>query len=227
MAAELIQSHVSSASTILSEVQYCDVGIVTFLFPARCVVHTLEGSGFVVPRSEGKLTTACSWTSSKWRHYRTSDRVVMRVSVGRFDDRRWLHLGKDELVNILIKELMQFGLLDDSVRYTPHDYTPNRYTTQQYSPQRQTPERHHSPRLRHTGSISVSAAVTAWHGALPQYRPGHLQRVDEVERQLELETPGVKIAGAALRGLGLPACVRQAQRTTAKLLQQSSFSEVS
>lgn len=228
VAAELLQPHSHSASTILSEVQYCDVGIVTFCFPAQRVVHTLEGSGFVVPRSEGKLTTACSWTSSKWRHYRTADKVVMRVSVGRLDDRRWLHLSKDELMNVLIKELIQFGLLDDSVRYTPNDYSISKeHNPHRHTPERQMSERHRTSQQRHTGSISVSAAVTAWHGALPQYRPGHLQRVDEVERQLELETPGVKIAGAALRGLGLPACVRQAQMTTAKLLQQSSFSEAS
>ena len=53
--------------------------------------------------------------------------------------------------------------------------------------------------------------VTPWPRSLPQYRPGHLGRVAAVDACLAEETPGLVAAGAALRGLGLPACIRSAQ----------------
>ena len=58
------------------------------------------------------------------------------------------------------------------------------------------------------------ARVTPWRQSLPQYLPGHLERCDQIDSYLEREAPGVTVAGASMRGLGLPACVRQA-RTSA------------
>ncbi len=48
--------------------------------------------------------------------------------------------------------------------------------------------------------------VTRWHGAFPQYTPGHLARSDRVE-QAVAELPGVAVAGSAYRGVGIPAVV--------------------
>jgi oxygen-dependent protoporphyrinogen oxidase len=48
--------------------------------------------------------------------------------------------------------------------------------------------------------------VTRWHGAFPQYTPGHLQRSDRVERAVA-ELPGIGVAGSAYRGVGIPAVV--------------------
>jgi oxygen-dependent protoporphyrinogen oxidase len=51
--------------------------------------------------------------------------------------------------------------------------------------------------------------VTRWPGSFPQYRPGHLDRVDALEAALATTAPTLLVAGAALRGLGVPACIRQ------------------
>ena len=59
------------------------------------------------------------------------------------------------------------------------------------------------------------ARLRPWRQSLPQYRPGHLDRVAKVEACLESETPGFAAAGAALRGVGLPACIRSGQRAAA------------
>ena len=53
--------------------------------------------------------------------------------------------------------------------------------------------------------------VTPWRRSLPQYLPGHLQRCDQIDSSLQRDAPGVTVTGASMRGLGLPACVRQAR----------------
>jgi protoporphyrinogen/coproporphyrinogen III oxidase len=50
----------------------------------------------------------------------------------------------------------------------------------------------------------VATHVQRWGGGLPQYGVGHLDRVRAVEEGLP---PGVAVAGAALHGVGVPACI--------------------
>jgi protoporphyrinogen/coproporphyrinogen III oxidase len=54
----------------------------------------------------------------------------------------------------------------------------------------------------------VGAAVWRWGGALPQYAPDHLDRARAVRAALP---PAIALAGAALDGVGIPACVRSGQ----------------
>lgn len=51
--------------------------------------------------------------------------------------------------------------------------------------------------------------VMRWGGGLPQYGVGHLDVVARVE-QAVAEVPGLAIAGAALHGVGIPACIATA-----------------
>jgi oxygen-dependent protoporphyrinogen oxidase len=55
----------------------------------------------------------------------------------------------------------------------------------------------------------VEALVTRWGGGLPQYGVGHLALVESAERAVA-GVPGLAIAGAALHGVGVPACVATA-----------------
>jgi oxygen-dependent protoporphyrinogen oxidase len=55
----------------------------------------------------------------------------------------------------------------------------------------------------------TQARVTRWVDALPQFRPGHLGRVASWRSELAEHAPGLVLAGAALDGLGVPACIRQ------------------
>ncbi|MCF6743591.1 protoporphyrinogen oxidase [Blastococcus sp. KM273128] len=63
----------------------------------------------------------------------------------------------------------------------------------------------------------LETAVVRWGGGLPQYLVGHQARVDAV-RAAVAEVPGLGIAGAAFRGVGVPACIRDAQHAVAALL---------
>ena len=174
VSAALLEPHSPEAASLLANLVYSDVVLVTFVVPSAQVGHSLDGAGFLVPRNQGLLMTACSWASSKWEHYDDGDHAVLRVSAGRVDDRRWLALDESSLVNTLRQELtLTIGLQGES-----------------------------------------AVRVTPWHQSLPQYLPGHLERCDQIDTCLQRDTPGVTVAGASMRGLGLPACVRQARIST-------------
>ncbi|MEY4372512.1 MAG: protoporphyrinogen oxidase, partial [Actinomycetota bacterium] len=51
--------------------------------------------------------------------------------------------------------------------------------------------------------------VTRWPRSFPQYLPHHLDRVAAIEGALRRDCPGLVVAGAAYRGVGVPACIRQ------------------
>jgi oxygen-dependent protoporphyrinogen oxidase len=59
--------------------------------------------------------------------------------------------------------------------------------------------------------------VTRWGGALPQYAPGHLDRVAAARAALA-DLPGIALAGAAYDGVGIPACVRSGWAAADRLL---------
>jgi len=52
----------------------------------------------------------------------------------------------------------------------------------------------------------VASGVFRWGGGLPQYRPGHLERVQRLRVGLSAH-PAIAVAGAAYDGVGIPACV--------------------
>jgi oxygen-dependent protoporphyrinogen oxidase len=68
----------------------------------------------------------------------------------------------------------------------------------------------------------LAAGVQRWGGALPQYAPGHLDRVAAARAAL----PGtLALAGAGYDGVGIPACIRSGQAAAdavAAALEQST-----
>jgi oxygen-dependent protoporphyrinogen oxidase len=60
--------------------------------------------------------------------------------------------------------------------------------------------------------------LTRWVESFPQYRPGHSERIDWLERSLGAVAPGVTVAGASYRGIGIPACIASAQRAASQTL---------
>ncbi|GAA2800710.1 protoporphyrinogen oxidase [Saccharopolyspora taberi] len=62
----------------------------------------------------------------------------------------------------------------------------------------------------------VDSAVVRWGGGLPQYGVGHLDVVAGAERAVG-EVPGLALAGAALHGVGVPACVATGEQAARKI----------
>lgn len=67
--------------------------------------------------------------------------------------------------------------------------------------------------------VPMEASVTRWTDALPQYAVGHLESVDRIERALGGHP--VLVAGAGLRGSGIPDCVTQGRSAASTLLARA------
>ncbi|WP_372629979.1 protoporphyrinogen oxidase [Cohnella sp.] len=82
----------------LNRIAYASVANMALAYRAADVPCALDGSGFVVPRREGRLITACTWSSSKWPHAAPPGKVLLRTYVGRANAQEWLNLPEEELI---------------------------------------------------------------------------------------------------------------------------------
>ncbi len=60
------------------------------------------------------------------------------------------------------------------------------------------------------------ARVYKWWKANPQYNIGHLSRINEIEKEVE-KHPGLFLAGAAYKGVGIPDCIQQGWEAAEKV----------
>ena len=162
----------TAAAVILRGVTHASVAVITMRLHRNDVDRALDGTGFLVPRVDGGLVTACTWLSTKWPHLERPGEVLLRASVGRAGDDRHDTMGDDELTRRVLDEL---GPLS-RVRADP-----------------------------------IEVDVTRFAHAFPQYDVGHLGRVEDLERALA-PMPAIAVAGAALRGVGIPACIASGRR---------------
>ena len=63
----------------------------------------------------------------------------------------------------------------------------------------------------------TDTVLTRWREAFPQYAVGHRGRVSAIE-EASARLPGLALAGAAYRGVGIPACIASGRRAAAVVL---------
>ncbi|MEU6559437.1 protoporphyrinogen oxidase [Nocardia nova] len=64
-----------------------------------------------------------------------------------------------------------------------------------------------------------AALVQRWRGGLPQYAPGHTERIVALEGEVAT-LPGLAVAGAYLHGVGVPACAASGTAAAQRLLSR-------
>jgi oxygen-dependent protoporphyrinogen oxidase len=89
----------------LRGINYVSVANVVMAFDKATFGLDFDGSGFVVPRSEGLHITACTWTSNKWLHTSPDDRVLLRCYVGRSGDEESVRLPDAELIKAVRRDI--------------------------------------------------------------------------------------------------------------------------
>jgi protoporphyrinogen/coproporphyrinogen III oxidase len=172
--ARLLASLAPEVAAFLSGIDHASVVLTVLFVPREGIDHPLDGSGFLVPQSSGRLLTACSWMTSKWAHLGVDpSTVIVRASAGRAGDERALAATDEQLVAALVADLRDtMGL--------------------------------HAP--------PTAVRVSRWERSFPQPRPGHLDALASAERALAERAPGLTMAGAWELGVGIPACIRAADR---------------
>ena len=104
-AADMLAPLVDSSE--LRTIRYVSVANVVLAFDKAKFGLEFDGSGFVVPRSEGLHITACTWTSNKWLHASPGDKVLLRCYVGHSEDQESIKLPDEQLVEAVRKDIRE------------------------------------------------------------------------------------------------------------------------
>ncbi|MBC8363570.1 MAG: protoporphyrinogen oxidase [Actinobacteria bacterium] len=176
VAADLLTPVQAEAADHLARVPYASVSLAAFAYRHHDLEVPGDQSGFLVPRDAGLFMTACSYAGSKWAHLGTGDRVLLRVSAGRFDDLR--HAEMDD-------GALERALADDLAETLGVEAPPD------------------------------AVRVSRWPRSLPQFAPGHADRMAAIDDRLAAAAPGITVAGAFRHGVGIPACIRSGNEAAA------------
>jgi len=193
----LLESLAPPVAAELAAVRSASVVLVSLSLPANAIAHPLDGSGFLtIPRGYADadpdlLLTACSFATSKWAHLGDAARPGQVL----------LRVSAGKMGDARAFELNDDELIRrlfvDLQRMIGLD-----------------------PRLDPKND-DVTVRITRWTDALPQFTPGHLDRVASSDAWLNHHHPGIAVVGASRIGLGVPACIvraiHEADRLTGRL----------
>lgn len=128
-AGELLEGEVDAG--FLSNLPYVSVANVVLCFKRDDVQFTFDGSGFVIPRSEGRFITACTWTSVKWLHTAPNDKLLLRCYVGREGDEGWRDMTQEAIIAKVRQDLQEIMGIDAEPLFT--EVTPLHRSMPQYA----------------------------------------------------------------------------------------------
>ena len=80
--AALVRNQDAEIARLCADIPYSSVATVALAFSRKDVAHPLNGSGYVVPRTESCGILAATWLSSKWPHRAPEGKVLLRAFVG-------------------------------------------------------------------------------------------------------------------------------------------------
>lgn len=88
------------------------VATVAMSFNEDEVNFSLDGTGFVIAKSEKTSITACTWTSRKWPHTTPKGKVVLRCYVGRAEDQDIVHEPDEVILKKVLDDLKKIMGVD-------------------------------------------------------------------------------------------------------------------
>ncbi len=108
--AKLLNKHNSKLAAYLSGIPRSPALIINLLYERNKLKHELDGLGFVVPKKENTLVSACSFSSVKFGGRSPSDKVLLRVFTGGLQKANVLDMDEKSLVescHLELKELLK------------------------------------------------------------------------------------------------------------------------
>ncbi len=110
-------SGVASAG-LLNKINYVSVANIALAYKNTELNLAFEGTGFLVPRKEGKRITACTWSSTKWSHTAPEGYTLLRAYIGHAGAQEWMQMTDDELVDAARKDLKDLMGLNAEPEFT-------------------------------------------------------------------------------------------------------------
>lgn len=78
---------------------------VVLAFDQSQIKKDIDGTGFLVSRSEKYRITACTWTHRKWPNTTPEGKALFRCYVGKPDDQDIVNLSDEEITDIVLRDL--------------------------------------------------------------------------------------------------------------------------
>lgn len=196
-AASLFEPHDAEAAAVLRALDYASVATVTMAFPDDAFSDdSLFGTGLLVPRSTPVPRGAAD--AAGLAHCEPCI-----VTACTYLWQKWPHLERPG-VRLLRASVGRAG---DTRHQSMSDSDLVRRVTQELS------------ELVGVTGEPREALVTRWDDALPQFRVHHLLRVANIEAAVQ-RLGGVAVAGAAYRGVGIPACIESGRAAASRVVAQ-------
>ena len=196
--AALLEPHDHEAAAILSAVDYASVAVVTLAFRTDAVPDDLFGTGLLVPHGTPVPTEVA-------RDAGLGRGEPFLISACTYLWAKWPHLERPG-VRLLRASVGRAG---DVRHRSMSDAELVRRVVRELGP------------LLGVREEPLESRVTRWDDALPQYRVHHLMRVASVEAGVR-RLGGVAVAGAAYRGIGVPACIQSGRAAADEVVAQLS-----
>lgn len=104
-AADLLRGFSDELADELASIDYSSVAVALLVLPAKTLPIDPSISGVLIPRLCGHHVTAISFASHKWPDMAGDDRQLLRVSVGRREDTRWLDMTDERLLQVILDDV--------------------------------------------------------------------------------------------------------------------------
>lgn len=189
-AARLLRRIGPDAAAPLGSIDYAGVVMLTLAIPSSDLASVPHGSGYLVPKPAQRHVTAVSFGSRKWAHWQRTD-----AGAGRADS------ASTELLRVSLGRHGNAAPLtmdDDELLKTAVDEVSTHIGT---------------------AIMPVAQRISRWERAFPQYQPHHLDLIADIESKVSA-LPRLRVTGAAYRGIGIPACIRQGRESANALLHE-------
>ena len=200
-AAALLEPHEADAATLLGGVEHASVALVTLCYPVAAAPEALEGTGFLVPHSTPAVGPPTRLPDDGGDRAGRDARAL--VTACTYLDRKWPHLRRPG--SLLVRASV--GRFGDQ----RHESLSDADLTARVARELEV--------MVGTTGEPTATRVTRYAERVPQYRVHHLLRVAGIESALG-RLPAIGVAGAAYRGVGIPACIASG-RTAAQAVLAS------
>lgn len=106
-AASFIKTVAPDLSVLLASIPYASSAAVNLAFHRKQIEHPLNGTGFVVPATEGRSILGCTFSSVKFAGRAPTDKVLLRAFVGGALQPNHLLQSDSDMVESVLKDLRE------------------------------------------------------------------------------------------------------------------------